>query len=51
MRYSTAADGTGLGLNIVSEVVDDHGWRVRVTESATGGARFEITGVEFVDRR
>jgi len=50
MRYSTAEGGTGLGLNIVKEVADDHGWRVRVTEGEAGGARFEITGVEFLDR-
>jgi signal transduction histidine kinase len=40
--YSTATDGTGFGLAIVSEVVDAHGWTVRVTESDAGGARFEI---------
>ena len=45
--YSTAEDGTGFGLSIVKQVADAHGWDVRVTESADGGARFEITGVEF----
>jgi len=40
--YSTATDGTGFGLAIVSEVVDARGWTVRVTESDAGGARFEI---------
>jgi len=40
--HSTATDGTGLGLAIVSEIVDAHGWTIRVTESDTGGARFEI---------
>ncbi|SMO39008.1 GAF domain-containing protein [Halorubrum cibi] len=45
--YSTRADGTGFGLAIVEEVVDAHGWDVRVTESETGGARFEITGLEL----
>lgn len=28
-------------------VVDAHGWTIRVTEGADGGARFEITGVEI----
>ncbi|MFB6093002.1 MAG: ATP-binding protein [Haloquadratum sp.] len=40
--YTTAADGTGFGLDIVSEIVDAHGWEISATESAAGGARFEI---------
>ena len=43
--YTTDRDGTGFGLNIVREVAAAHGWEVRVTESADGGARFEVTGV------
>lgn len=46
--YSGSPEGTGLGLNIVEQVADAHGWHVRVTDG-TDGARFEITGVEFVD--
>ncbi len=46
---STSADGTGLGLRIVEQIVDAHGWEIVVDESRSGGARFEITGVEFVD--
>ena len=46
--YSTTRDGTGFGLSIVGEVAEAHGWNVRVTESADGGARFEIVGVERV---
>jgi len=42
--------GTGLGLSIVRTVVDAHGWEIEVTDAPDGGARFEITGVEFVDR-
>ncbi len=45
--YSTKDDGTGLGLTIVTDVADAHGWEVSVTESAAGGAQFDITGVEF----
>jgi len=45
--YSTADAGTGFGLRIVEQVADAHGWTVDVTESADGGARFEIRGVEF----
>lgn len=34
--------GTGLGLGIVSGIVDAHGWSVDLVESEAGGARFEI---------
>lgn len=40
--YSTSEQGTGYGLAIVTEIVEAHGWSIRVTESADGGARFEI---------
>ncbi len=46
--HTTADEGTGFGLAIVREVVAAHGWRLTVTESDTGGARFEITDVELV---
>jgi len=48
MGYSTHESGTGFGLSIVEQVVDAHGWEINVTEGSAGGARFEITGVEFV---
>ncbi|WP_084177320.1 sensor histidine kinase [Natrinema saccharevitans] len=41
--YSTSAEGSGLGLAIVRAVADAHGWRVTITESESGGARFEFT--------
>ncbi|WP_158855393.1 HAMP domain-containing sensor histidine kinase [Halorhabdus sp. CUG00001] len=44
--FSTDDHGTGLGLSIVSRIVDLHGWSIAVTDAATGGARFEITGLE-----
>jgi PAS domain S-box-containing protein len=40
--YSTSQAGTGYGLSIVYQVVQGHGWDVAVTESAEGGARFEL---------
>ncbi|QLH84477.1 ATP-binding protein [Halosimplex pelagicum] len=46
--YSSADDGTGLGLNIVAGIAESHGWDVAVRESEAGGARFEVTGVETV---
>ncbi|AUX10097.1 multi-sensor signal transduction histidine kinase [Halalkaliarchaeum desulfuricum] len=45
--YSSSRNGTGFGLSIVKEIVEAHEWGIRVTESTDGGARFEITGVEF----
>jgi PAS domain S-box-containing protein len=44
--YSTGASGSGLGLAIVQMVATAHGWDIDVTESKTGGARFEVTNVE-----
>ena len=46
--YSLADDGTGLGLSIVKRVVETHGWEISVTDSADGGARFEITEIDVV---
>ena len=46
--YTTSEEGTGFGLSIVQEIATAHGWDVSVADG-TGGARFEITGVEFVD--
>jgi PAS domain S-box-containing protein len=45
--YTTSDDGSGLGLDIVSEVASAHGWSVAVTQANDGGARFEIRGVDF----
>jgi len=44
--YTTSDDGTGLGLAIVEAVADAHGWTLEMTDSETGGARVEVTGVE-----
>jgi PAS domain S-box-containing protein len=47
--HSTAEAGAGFGLTIVEEVVDAHGWDIAIVDSESGGARFEITGVETVE--
>jgi signal transduction histidine kinase len=47
--YSTAEQGTGFGLDLVRQAVDAHGWAVDVTESADGGARFEVSGIDGLD--
>jgi len=38
-----ASGDTGLGLSIVAQITDAHGWDLSVTESRAGGARFEVT--------
>ena len=48
-RGVTGGNGTGLGLDIVSEVAGAHGWTVDVGESEAGGARFDVTAVEWVE--
>lgn len=48
--FSTAEGGSGLGLMIVDTVVRGHGWDIHAAESADGGARFEISGVEIKSR-
>jgi PAS domain S-box-containing protein len=47
--YSRSTGGTGFGLSIVKQIVTAHGWTIRVTDGPDGGARFEITNVDFVD--
>jgi PAS domain S-box-containing protein len=47
--YTTNNDGTGFGLAIVSRICAAHGWDITATESENGGARIEITGVEFIN--
>jgi signal transduction histidine kinase len=44
---TTAADGSGQGLSICRDIATAHGWEITVAEADSGGARFEITGVEF----
>jgi signal transduction histidine kinase len=43
--FSSDTDGTGFGLSIVRTITEAHGWDLSITESASGGARFEITEV------
>lgn len=48
MGYSDDPDGSGFGLSIVEDVINAHDWQIHVTESESGGARFEITGSDVI---
>lgn len=45
--HTTTDEGTGFGLSIVKEVTEAHGWEISIKEGPEGGARFEITNVDF----
>lgn len=45
--FTSDGSGLGIGLSLVRDIVDAHGWSVAVEEGGSGGARFEITGVEI----
>lgn len=45
--YSNTKTGTGFGLGIVEEIANTHGWDIAATDSESGGARFEVTGIEL----
>ena len=44
--HTTDEDGTGFGLAIVEEIAEAHGVSVAVTDSESGGARFEVRGFD-----
>jgi len=46
---TTSDDGSGYGLSIVRTIANAHGWDIGVAESDDGGARFAVTGIEFID--
>jgi signal transduction histidine kinase len=44
---TTAREGTGLGLPIVERVAEAHGWRMKIGETVTGGAKFVFSNVSI----
>lgn len=47
--HTEQAEGTGFGLAIVKRIAEAHGWSVTLTDSTSGGVRFEFAGVDLVD--
>lgn len=47
--FTIESDTSGFGLHIVNRIAEAHGWGMTVGSSSTGGARFEITGVDVRD--
>jgi signal transduction histidine kinase len=48
-EYTTAEGSLGFGLAIVDGVTTAHGWDLTITESSTGGARFEFSNIVIVN--
>ncbi len=47
--HTTTDSGTGYGLSVVRTIVNAHGWDIQAREAETGGLRFEVTGIEFLE--
>jgi len=40
--HTTHVDGLGIGLGLVEQIVEAHGWEIAVTDGSEGGARFVV---------
>jgi PAS domain S-box-containing protein len=49
LSTDTHESESGLGLSIVTEIVEAHGWEITAQNGDPTGCRFEITGFETVD--
>ncbi len=43
--FTTTNSGMGIGLALVSHIVDAHGWEISISDEQDEGVRFDITGV------
>jgi signal transduction histidine kinase len=41
--FTTRVEGTGVGLNLVRQIMVAHGWQVDVASGQLGGALFRLT--------
>lgn len=48
-RGYSGGEGSGVGLSLVADIVEAHGWMIALVEGDAGGARFEISGVDIGD--
>ncbi|MYL16981.1 PAS domain S-box protein [Halorubrum terrestre] len=46
--FTTSDGGHGYGLSVVRTIVNAHGWDVVAVDAEGGGARFEVTGIDFL---
>jgi signal transduction histidine kinase len=47
--FTTVEGNTGFGLYVARSVAQDHNWTLRLSESTTGGARFDVGNVELTE--
>ena len=47
--FTTSTDGSGYGLSVVRTIVNAHGWDIVAVDADGGGARFEVTGIDFLE--
>ncbi|WP_370454838.1 ATP-binding protein [Halorhabdus sp. CBA1104] len=47
--FTTSSGGSGYGLSVVRTIANAHGWDIRATDAESRGARFEITGIDFLE--
>ncbi len=45
--FTRSANGTGLGLTIVKQIVSAHGWDLKIVTSSPGATTFRIGGIEL----
>ncbi|WP_135667098.1 ATP-binding response regulator [Halorhabdus rudnickae] len=49
LGYSTADDGTGIGLSIVKQIASAHEWGVDIADGDDSGTRFVFSDVTFIE--